>query len=78
MGLPASEQHVLDTIENELRITDQDLASAFAAFTRFAGNARHPGAERLTARRRLVTRLRGWRAGWLRGTAGGRGGPRAS
>ena len=32
MGLPAGEQRVLDTIENELRITDQHLAAAFAAF----------------------------------------------
>jgi hypothetical protein len=36
MGLPAGEQRALDTIENELRITDQQLAAAFAAFTRFA------------------------------------------
>ena len=32
MGLPVGEQRVLDTIGNELRITDQQLAAAFAAF----------------------------------------------
>ena len=46
MGLPASEQRVLDTIENDLRITDQQLAAAFAAFTRFASGTRMPRAER--------------------------------
>jgi hypothetical protein len=49
MGLPASEQRVLDTIENDLRITDQQLAAAFAAFTRFASGTRMPRPERLTA-----------------------------
>ena len=65
MGLPASEQRVLDTIENELRITDQQLAAAFAAFTRFASRTRTPRPERLTARHRLITRLRRWRIGGL-------------
>ncbi len=75
MGLPASEQRVLDTIEKELRITDQQLAGAFAAFTKFASNARVPGAERLSARHRLVIRLSGWRASWLHLTSGWRGTP---
>jgi hypothetical protein len=66
MGLPASEQHVLDTIEHELRITDQKLTGAFAAFTRFAGTTRMPRPERLTPRHRLITRLSCWRTGWFR------------
>jgi Protein of unknown function (DUF3040) len=33
MGLPVSEQLVLDTIENDLRLTDPELADAFDAFT---------------------------------------------
>ena len=66
MGLPAGEQRVLDTIENELRITDQQLAASFAAFTRFARGTRTPRPERLTAWRRLFTRLRRWRIGLLR------------
>jgi hypothetical protein len=65
MGLPAGEQRVLDTIENELRITDQQLAAMFAAFARFASGTRMPGPERLTAWRRLVIRLCIWRIGWL-------------
>jgi hypothetical protein len=68
MGLPAGEQRVLDTIENELRITDQHLAAAFAAFTRFASGTRMPRPERLTARHRLIARLRRWRIGGLRRT----------
>jgi hypothetical protein len=66
MGLPAGEQRILDTIENELRITDQQLAAAFAAFTRFARGTRPPRPERLTAWRRLITRMRRWRIGLLR------------
>ena len=66
MGLPAGEQRLLDTIENELRITDQQLAAAFAAFTRFASGAHMPRPERLTAWRRLTTRMRRWRTGLLR------------
>jgi hypothetical protein len=66
LGLPAGEQRVLDTIENELRITDQQLAASFAAFTRFARGTRTPRPERLTAWRRLFTRLRRWRIGLLR------------
>jgi hypothetical protein len=66
MGLPAAEQRVLDTIENELRISDQQLAAAFAAFTRFAQDTRMPRPERLTAWRRLITRMRCWRIGLLR------------
>jgi len=76
MGLPASEQHVLDTIEDVLRITDQQLTGAFAAFTRFAGTTRMPRPERLTIRHRLITRLSCWRPGRLRRTAGGRRGTR--
>ena len=68
MGLPAGEQRVLDTIENELRITDQQLAAAFAAFTRFASRTRTPRPERLTARHRLITRLRRWALGGLHRT----------
>ena len=71
MGLPASEQRVLDTIEYDLRITDHQLAATFAAFTRFASGTRMPGAERLSAWHRLITRLRGWRIGWLHITSGG-------
>jgi hypothetical protein len=65
MGLPVGEQRVLDTIENELRITDQQLAAVFAAFARLASSTRMPRPERLTAWHRLVTRLRSWRIGWL-------------
>ena len=63
MGLPAAEQRVLDTIENELRISDQQLAAAFAAFTRFARGTRMPRPERLTAWSRLITRMRRRRVG---------------
>ena len=65
MGLPAAEQRVLDMIENELRITDHQLAATFAAFTRFASGTRMPRPERLTARWRLITRMRRWRMGRL-------------
>ena len=71
MGLPASEQRVLDTIENDLRITDQQLAAAFAAFTTFASGTRMPRPERLSAWHRLITRLRSWRIGRLHLTSGG-------
>jgi hypothetical protein len=70
MGLPVGEQRVLDTIENELRITDQQLAAAFAAFTRFASGTRSPMPERLTARNRLITRLRRWCIGGRPRTTG--------
>ena len=66
MGLPAGEQRVLDTIGNELRITDQQLAAAFAAFTRFARGTRTPRPERLTAWSRLIIRMRRWRIGLFR------------
>ena len=65
MGLPASEQRLLDTIENDLRITDQQLAAAFAAFTRFASGTQMPRPERLNAWHRLITRLRGWSISWV-------------
>ena len=71
MGLPASEQRVLDTIENDLRITDQQLAAAFAAFTTFANGTRMPRLERLSAWHRLITGLRSRRIGWLHLTSGG-------
>jgi hypothetical protein len=71
MGLPASEQRVLEMIENDLRITDRQLAAAFAAFTTFASGTRMPGPERLSAWHRLITRLRGWRIGRLHRTSGG-------
>jgi hypothetical protein len=71
MGLPASEQRVLDTIKNDLQITDQQLAAAFAAFARFASGTRMPRPERLTAWHRLITRLRSWRIGWPPLTPGG-------
>jgi Protein of unknown function (DUF3040) len=71
MGLPASEQRVLDTIEHDLRITDQQLAAAFAAFTAFASGTRMPRPERLSTWHRLITRLRGWRIGRLHLTSGG-------
>ena len=65
MGLPAGEQRVLDTIEYELRITDQQLAAAFAAFTRFASGTRMSRPEQLTAWSRLIARMRRWRIGLL-------------
>ncbi len=71
MGLPASEQRVLDAIENDLRITDQQLAAAFAAFTRFASGMHMPGPERLSAWHRLITCLRSWHIGRLHLTSGG-------
>ena len=71
MGLPASEQRVLDTIEYDLRITDHQLAATFAAFTRFASGTRMPSPERLSAWHRLITRLRSWRIGRLHLTSGG-------
>ena len=71
MGLPASEQRVLEMIENDLRITDRQLAAAFAAFATFASGTRMPRPERLSAWHRLITRLRGWRTGRLHRTSGG-------
>ena len=71
MGLPASEQRVLDTIENDLRITDQQLAATFAAFATFASGTRMPRPERLSAWHRLVTRLCSWRIGRLHLVCGG-------
>ena len=65
MGLPAGEQRVLDTIENHLRIDDQQLAATFAAFTRFASSTPMPRPERLSAWHRLIARLRCWRIGRL-------------
>ena len=71
MGLPASEQQVLDTIENDVRITDHQLAAAFAAFTRYASGTRTASPERLSAWHRVITRLRCWRIGWPHLTVGG-------
>ena len=42
-GSASREQRVLEMIENDLRITDQQLAAAFAAFTAFASGTRMPG-----------------------------------
>jgi hypothetical protein len=50
MGLPASEQLVLDTIECELRNTDPQLASAFAAFTSVTRKTGLPATEQLGSR----------------------------
>jgi hypothetical protein len=50
MGLPASEQLVLDTIEYELRNADPQLASAFAAFTSVTRKAALPATEQLGSR----------------------------
>jgi hypothetical protein len=56
MGLPASEQRVLDTIETELQTADPHLTGAFAAFTNFTRNAGTPAAEQLGFRRWLILR----------------------
>jgi hypothetical protein len=50
MGLPASEQLVLDTIADELRSADPQLASAFAAFTSVTRRAGLPATEQLGSR----------------------------
>jgi hypothetical protein len=50
MGLPASEQLALDTIEYELRNADPQLASAFAAFTSVTRKAGLPATEQLSSR----------------------------
>lgn len=50
MGLPASEQLVLDTIEDELRNADPQLDSAFAAFTSVTRKAGRPATEQLGSR----------------------------
>jgi hypothetical protein len=47
MGLRASEQLVLDMIEHDLRNTDPQLASAFAAFTSVTRKAGVPATEQL-------------------------------
>jgi hypothetical protein len=60
MGLPASEQLVLDTIEYELRSTDPQLASAFAAFTSVTRRAGLPATEQLGARQ-IATAIPGGR-----------------
>jgi hypothetical protein len=51
MGLPASEQLVLDMIESELRNADPQLASAFAAFTSVTRRTGLPATEQLGSRR---------------------------
>jgi Protein of unknown function (DUF3040) len=59
MGLPVSQQLVLGAIENDLRITDPELADAFDAFTavtspvymRPADYAAHPATGITTCRR---------------------------
>jgi hypothetical protein len=50
MGLPASEQLVLDTIDCELRNADPQLASAFAAFTSVTRKTGLPATEQLGSR----------------------------
>jgi hypothetical protein len=50
MGLPASEQLVLDMIESDLRNADPQLASAFAAFTSVTRKAGLPATEQLGSR----------------------------
>jgi hypothetical protein len=50
MGLPASEQLVLDMIDCELRNADPQLASAFAAFTSVTRKAGLPATEQLGSR----------------------------
>ena len=51
MGLPASEQLVLDRIDCELRNADPQLASAFAAFTSVTRKTGLPATEQLGSRR---------------------------
>jgi len=51
MGLPASEQLVLDMIDCELRNADPQLASAFAAFTSVTRKAGLPATEQLGSRK---------------------------
>jgi hypothetical protein len=53
MGLPASEQVVLDLIENQLRTTDPEVIAPFDAFTSITNQARMPFTERLGARHPL-------------------------
>jgi hypothetical protein len=53
MGLPASEQLVLDIIENELRNTDPEVSAPFDAFTSITNQARMPFTERLGGRHLL-------------------------
>lgn len=53
MGLPASEQFVLDLIENQLRTTDPEVSAPFDAFTSITSQARMPFTERLSARHPL-------------------------
>jgi len=47
MGLPASEQFVLSSIESDLRITDPELIIAFASFTSVTYQASMPVTEQL-------------------------------
>jgi hypothetical protein len=56
MGLPSSEQRVLDIIETELQTADPHLTGAFAAFTNFTRNTGTPAAEQLGFRRWLTLR----------------------
>jgi Protein of unknown function (DUF3040) len=51
MGLPASEQLVLDRIEDQLKTVDPQLSSAFAAFTSVTSKAGLPAIEQLGSRR---------------------------
>lgn len=50
MGLPNRQQRVLDQIERTLQSADPRLASMFASFTRFTGQAQAPDGEAIAPR----------------------------
>jgi len=56
MTLPASQQHLLDGIEGELRATEPRLAGMFAVFTRLTRGEALPRAEQFEARARRPRR----------------------
>lgn len=60
MSLPASQQRVLNSIDQSLRIREPRLASMFDMFTRLTAGESRPGWEQLTpaARRKFWTRIR--------------------
>jgi hypothetical protein len=57
MTLPASQQRVLERIENRLRDSDPRLTALFVIFTRLTRDEEMPGIEELRAR---LARLRAW------------------
>jgi hypothetical protein len=59
VGLPATQQRVLDTIETALRTSEPRLTAMYSIFTRLARNDARPLREQLPFRR-------GWRS-WLAG-----------